>query len=586
LKNISRTQGLVAALIRLYVCVDSKRRPKLYLLVATMVVAAVCEVFSIGALFPLLSVMVQPELILKNPHFIPILEFTKIQSATELLFPLTLLFSCAVIVSAAVRLVVLKYTSEVAYGIGAELSADIFQRTLLQPYLTHVGRNSSQIIDGLTSKNTALIECVRCCVNITSASILLLVVGAALIYFNPLVTTSVFICFGTVYILISRATKPIFTKNGVLISTHTEKMVKEIQESIGGIREIILNKSADFHAKIYHETVVELMRARAQNNYAGGAPRHGIEASGMVLMAGLAYYFFTYGATGNSIIPTLGVVALASQRALPILQQRYSSWSDLLAQRASLVMALQLLEQKIPLRQAFGKTLAFDQSIVLQQVEFQYSANDQYAIRGLNIVIRKGERVAIVGPTGGGKSTLLDILMAIIHPTSGTIAIDGVIVDAKNAELWHAHIAHVPQNIFLADKTIAENIAFGQNANRIDMARVENVAKQVSLSDAIAQIPGGYSSRVGERGIQLSGGQRQRIAIARALYRNADVIILDEATSALDDQTEAAIMETIRNVANNVTIIMVTHREKALEGFDSIYLLKDANLTNTTQSHR
>ena len=576
----------MAALIRLYVCVDSTRRPKLYLLVATMVVAAVCEVFSIGALFPLLSVMVQPELILKNPHFIPILEFTKIQSATELLFPLTLLFSCAVIVSAGVRLAVLKYTSEVAYGIGAELSADIFQRTLLQPYLTHVGRNSSQIIDGLTSKNTALIECVRCCVNITSASILLLLVGAALIYFNPLVTTSVLICFGAVYILISRATKPIFTKNGVLISTHTEKMVKEIQESIGGIREIILNKSADFHAKIYHETVVELMRARAQNNYAGGAPRHGIEASGMVLMAGLAYYFFTYGATGNSIIPTLGVVALASQRALPILQQRYSSWSDLLAQRASLVMALQLLEQKIPLRQAFGKTLAFDQSIVLQQVEFQYSANDQYAIRGLNIVIRKGERVAIVGPTGGGKSTLLDILMAIIHPTSGTIAIDGVIVDAKNAELWHAHIAHVPQNIFLADKTIAENIAFGQNANRIDMARVENVAKQVSLSDAIAQIPGGYSSRVGERGIQLSGGQRQRIAIARALYRNADVIILDEATSALDDQTEAAIMETIRNVANNVTIIMVTHREKALEGFDSIYLLKDANLTNITQSRR
>jgi ATP-binding cassette subfamily B protein len=249
-------------------------------------------------------------------------------------------------------------------------------------------------------------------------------------------------------------------------------------------------------------------------------------------------------------------------------------------------MALQLLEQKIPSRQAFGKTLAFDQSIVLHQVGFQYSATDEYAIRDLNIVIRKGERVAIVGPTGGGKSTLLDILMAIIHPTSGMMAIDGVIVDAKNAELWHAHIAHVPQNVFLADKTIAENIAFGQHADRIDMARVELVAKQVRLSDAIAQIPGGYSSRVGERGIQLSGGQRQRIAIARALYRNADVIVLDEATSALDDQTEMTIMETIRNVSNNVTIIMVTHREKALKGFDSIYLLKDAKLTNITQSHR
>ncbi|NDH68830.1 MAG: ATP-binding cassette domain-containing protein, partial [Gammaproteobacteria bacterium] len=255
-------------------------------------------------------------------------------------------------------------------------------------------------------------------------------------------------------------------------------------------------------------------------------------------------------------------------------------------QRASLVVALQLLEQKIPMRQTLDKTIAFDQSIVLQHVGFKYSSNDQHAIRDLSIVIRKGERVGIVGPTGGGKSTLLDILMAIVPPTSGTMAIDGVTVDVKNAELWHRHIAHVPQNIFLADKTIAENIAFGQHADRIDMARVELVANQVRLGDAIAEIPGGYYSRVGERGIQLSGGQRQRIAIARALYRNADVIVLDEATSALDEQTEVAIMETIRSVANNVTIIMVTHREKALEGFDSIYLLKDANLTNITQSHR
>jgi ATP-binding cassette subfamily B protein len=304
----------------------------------------------------------------------------------------------------------------------------------------------------------------------------------------------------------------------------------------------------------------------------------------MVLMAVLAYYFFAFSPRGNSIIPTLGVVALASQRVLPILQQLYSSWSDLLAQRASLLMALELLEQEIPSPPPSGETLAFDNSIVLQRVGFQYAANERHVIRDLDLLIRKGERVAIIGPTGGGKSTVLDILMAIIHPTSGSLMIDGVAVDADNAGLWHARIAHVPQNIFLADKTIAENIAFGQHAGHIDMARVENVAKQVKLSDAIAQIPGGYASRVGERGIQLSGGQRQRIAIARALYRKADVIVLDEATSALDDQTEMSIMETMRNVEASVTIIMVTHREKALQGFDSIYFLKDASLSKIIPS--
>jgi ATP-binding cassette subfamily B protein len=195
--------------------------------------------------------------------------------------------------SAVIRFGVLKLTSDVAYGIGGELSSDIFKKTLLQPYLTHVVRNSSQIIDGLTTKNTALIECVRCCVNILSSLILLIIIGSALIVFEPLVTGIIFIIFGGVYIFISKITKPTFTKNGALISEKTITIVQEIQESIGSIREIIINKNSDFYTEIYRNTVSKVMQARAQNNYVGGAPRYAIEASGMVLMAILAYYFFT-----------------------------------------------------------------------------------------------------------------------------------------------------------------------------------------------------------------------------------------------------------------------------------------------------
>jgi ATP-binding cassette subfamily B protein len=216
----------------------------------------------------------------------------------------------------------------------------------------------------------------------------------------------------------------------------------------------------------------------------------------------------------------------------------------------------------------------------LEEICFQYAENQRLAIQGINLVINKGERLAIVGPTGGGKSTLLDIIMAVIHPKSGSLRVDDVSVSSDNAEQWHTCIAHVPQNVFLVDKSIAENIAFGMHLAQIDMARVKHVAEQVKLSDSIANMTNGYMTKVGERGIHLSGGQRQRVAIARALYRSADVIVLDEATSALDNQTELEVMETVRNIDKNITIIMVTHREKAIKDFDSIYLLKDGKLTN------
>jgi len=576
---------LVSSLIRLYSCIHPARRTNLYLLVVMMVVAALCEVFSIGALFPLLSVMIQPEMALKNPYFGPVLQYVKNNFFDELLFSITAVFSIAVVISAMIRFAVLKFTSDIAYGIGGELSSDIFKKTLLQPYLTHVVRNSSQIIDGLTTKNTALIECVRCCVNILSSLILLIIIGSALIVFEPLVTGSIFIIFGGVYIFISKITKPIFTKNGALISEKTITIVQEIQESIGSIREIIINKNSDFYTEIYRNTVSKVMQARAQNNYVGGAPRYAIEASGMVLMAILAYYFFTIGERGQSIIPLLGVVALASQRLLPILQQLYSSWSDLLAQHASLITALELLEQRIPSRNKSDKSIKFDRSIILEEISFQYAENQRLAIQGINLVINKGERLAIVGPTGGGKSTLLDIIMAVIQPKSGSLRVDDVSVSSDNAEQWHTCIAHVPQNVFLVDKSIAENIAFGMHLAEIDMARVKHVAEQVKLSDSIANMANGYMTRVGERGIQLSGGQRQRVAIARALYRSAEVIVLDEATSALDNQTELEVMETVRNIDKNITIIMVTHREKAIKDFDSIYLLKDGKLTNLNGSY-
>ena len=224
------------------------------------------------------------------------------------------------------------------------------------------------------------------------------------------------------------------------------------------------------------------------------------------------------------------------------------------------------------------KPLVFRQSIRLNQVSFRYSNQAPWIIRELDITIKKGSRVGIVGATGGGKSTLLDIVMGLLSPTEGRIEVDGQTIDAMNQRAWQLHIAHVPQAIFLADSSIAENIAFGVTKDNIDFERVKLAAQQAQIADVIEAWPSRYQTFVGERGIRLSGGQRQRIAIARALYKQADVIIFDEATSALDNETEYAVMQAIDSLSNDLTIIIIAHRLTTLKNCTHVVELGDGSV--------
>jgi ABC-type bacteriocin/lantibiotic exporter with double-glycine peptidase domain len=266
-------------------------------------------------------------------------------------------------------------------------------------------------------------------------------------------------------------------------------------------------------------------------------------------------------------IPLLAAIALGLQRLLPAAQLMFGSWSTIHGAQASLQDVLDMLELPVPPQssgQVKTQPIDFQHEIRFRAVSFRHKADAPWLFDRIDLAIPKGARVGFVGVTGSGKSTLLDIAMGLLQPVSGRIEIDGIEIDARNRAAWQKHIAHVPQSVFLADCSLEENIAFGVPIAKIDRERVRRAAKQAQLAELVEAWPLAYDTRVGERGVQLSGGQRQRIGIARALYKNADVIVFDEATSALDNDTERSVMTAIDGLSGNITVLIIAHRLNTL----------------------
>ena len=300
----------------------------------------------------------------------------------------------------------------------------------------------------------------------------------------------------------------------------------------------------------------------------------------MMLIAALAYSLAQQADGIVKAIPVLGALALGAQRLLPVLQQSYGAWSSIRGGQISLQDALELLDQPLPdhADKLAAEPLPFQHNICLKQLDFRYSPQMPYVLKRLNLTITKGSRVGFIGTTGSGKSTLLDIVMGLLQPHDGALEIDGQAVTPSNGSAWQSHIAHVPQAIFLADSTIEENIAFGVPKDQIDPRVVRKAAQQAQIADSIESLPKQYQTFVGERGIRLSGGQRQRIGIARALYKQADVIIFDEATSSLDNETEQAVMQAIEGLSKDLTLLIIAHRLTTLKNCTQIVELGEGGI--------
>ena len=575
------TPNITTLLLRLWLHISPRRRAQFALLLVLMVSASFAEILSIGAVLPFIAVLTSPERIFRLPAAQPFIQAAGITSATQLLLPLTITFGVAALLSGAMRLLLLWVSTRLSFATGADLSISIYRRTLYQPYAVHVARNSSEVINGISTKaNSVIYSIIVPLLTLISSSMMLLAILLALLTVDPVIALAAFGGFGLIYAGIIKLTQKQQLLNSQCIARESTQVIKSLQEGLGGIRDVLIDGSQAAYCQIYRNADHPLRKAQGNNTFIGQSPRFGIEALGMMLIALLAYALSQQPHGIAKAIPVLGALALGAQRLLPVLQGAYNSWSTIQGGQVSLQDTLELLDQPLPdyVDQPPGQPLPFRHQITLNNLSFRYSAQTPLVLSNLNLAIAKGSRIGFIGVTGSGKSTLLDIIMGLLQTTEGDIKIDAQPLSANNNRAWQAHIAHVPQAIFLADSTIEDNIAFGVPKSKIDHNRVKQAARQAQIADIIESWPKKYQTYVGERGIRLSGGQRQRIGIARALYKQAGVIIFDEATSALDNETEQAVMHAIESLGNELTILIIAHRLTTLKNCTQIVELADGGI--------
>jgi ABC-type multidrug transport system fused ATPase/permease subunit len=557
---------MLKLLLSLWGHISSRRRSQFSLLLVLMILTSFAEIISIGSVLPFLAILTNPVIVFSHPYAYPFIELLDLTEPSQLLLPIVIAFSLATIGAGSMRLLLLWASTRLGYAVGGEISKDIYRKTLYQPYPVHINRNSSELINGISNKIDKTIYIINSILNLISSVFIMVGVIIAFLYVDSIIALYTFCGFGSIYAFIIILTRKRLKKNGQIIARESTLVIKLIQEGLGGIRDILINGNQAFYCENYQKSDLSLRQAQGNSSYITYAPRYAIECLGMLFIAFLSYKITQQSDGLSKAIPILGSLAVGAQRLLPILQQTYGSWTSIQGGRALLEDTLHLLDQPLPsyITKPEPQVLRFTEQIRLNRIYFRYSSERHWVIKGLDLVIPKGSRVGFIGVTGSGKSTLLDIVMGLLQPTNGTITVDDQILTSGNSRAWQAHIAHVPQVIFLADSSIEENIAFGVPKALIDGKRVREVALQAQIADAIESWPKKYNTLVGERGIHLSGGQRQRIGIARALYKQADVIIFDEATSALDNETEHSVMQSIEGLSKEITLLLIAHRLTSL----------------------
>jgi ATP-binding cassette subfamily B protein len=409
-------------------------------------------------------------------------------------------------------------------------------------------------------------------------------VVCALLWIDPVSALLAAVLIGGLYGLALVTARRRLTSHSELIRSAYEARFKEMQDSLGGIRDVILDRSQGVRLARFREIDSRFMSARADAQFLVAAPRFLVEGLGLILIAVLAVTIAGRPGGFVAALPILGALALGAQRLLPLTSHVYAGWANLTASRPIIHELAELL--RLPIGHGAHQsvpTLVLDKAIELDNVTFHYDERVKPAIHNISLTIPKGARVAITGKTGSGKSTLADLLMGLIEPTEGRLTVDGRELKGPLLHGWRKSIAHVPQSIFLTDDSIAANIALSMHGTKVDMERVRRAAEAAQLTEFVDSLTSGLDTMIGERGARLSGGQRQRLALARAVYKGAPILVLDEATSALDDETEAAVLSTLGALqAEGRTIIIIAHRSSTIEGCDIILRLDRGRLVGSS----
>lgn len=559
-------------------------RKRAYLLVFLITVMALFDMLGVASIMPFMAVLASPELVQTNVLLKTAYAASSnfgIDTPEKFLFALGIVIFVLLISSltfkALTTYIQLRFTLMCEYSIGKRL----VEGYLNQPYWWFLGRHSADLGKTILSEvQTIVTQGIGSIMNLIAQSLITFALLALLIITDPKLALIVGITLVVVYGLIFKTASGMLVRMGQERVKANQERFTVVSEAFGAVKEVKVGGLEDVYIKRFANPAKTYARHQAGVQIIGQLPRFALEAiafGGMLLV--ILYLMSQHGSFTNAL-PIIALYAFAGYRLMPALQQIYVSLTQLRFSFPALdTLHKDLMSLQSAASEAYQSTMSLTQTITLNNIVYRYPDTVVPALKGVSFSIPAKSTVGLVGATGSGKTTMVDLILGLLDVQEGTLNIDGKPLTEKNKRAWQRAIGYVPQQIYLADDTIAANIAFGIESDQIDQIAVERAAKIANLHEFVTNnLPQKYATIVGERGIRLSGGQRQRIGIARALYHHPQVLILDEATSALDNLTEQAVMEAVHNLNHEITIIIIAHRLSTIQDCDTIFLLDKGEL--------
>ena len=561
--------------------INNNFRFRFFLLCFLMIISALLELGSIASLVPFLQKILFLNQESKAIFFDDLFVNYNFYQENKFLI-ITIFFIGFILLSLLIRVFVLKLTYNFVKIVGLHFSRLVIKKTLDLSYIEYTSLNSSKLLAILETKIDRLVDFIYHTLEMLSSITILLFIFTGLLVVNTKISIITFIILFFCYLITFKRYKKRTVNLGNLYALGLSNRVKTIQEIFGSFRllKIDQSKSRTFFNNQFLKSDENIRSALAKLSFLGTFPRYLIEGLAIIIISSLAFILIKNDFYPQEmIVLSLGVIAFAAQKLLPLSQRIYYSISYMLAQKQSVSDVIGFLDIKTTLISfSKNKELSFNKSIVLKNVKFEYSTKKKNIVfENINLEIEKKSKLCIVGKTGSGKSTFVDIVIGLLKPDKGEVLVDGININ-DSIEAWQKKISYVPQSTFLTDSTILENIVFGTDPQNVDFKKLDRAIKIANLDVMISKLPEKLQTKIGERGIMLSGGQVQRLGLARAFYKDFEVLILDESTNALDSVTEKSIYSNIKNAFADKTIFSITHNRELSKNFDIILELNNTEI--------
>jgi ABC-type multidrug transport system fused ATPase/permease subunit len=564
---------------KLWAVLNHSEQRRAVVLLGLSIVGMVMETLGVGLVIPALAVMTQHDLAARYPRVAPILHALGDPSQAQLVVAGMLVLVTVYAVKAIFLGALAWWQMRFVYGVQAELSERLFTSYLRQPYAFHLQRNSAQLIRNAVTETTLFSQTVLVStLSVLAESLVAVGIIALMLAVEPVGTLTVIGVLGTAVWGFHRVSRGWISRWGSARQEHEGRRIQHLQQGLGGAKDVkLLGRESDFLAEFGRHNS-GYARVGGRFGFLTQLPRLWLEFLAVSGLAALVMVMIWHGRSIDSLLPALGLFGVGAFRLMPSANRILSGVQNMRYGLPAVdVLHAELHSLPPTTAQSAGVQLVFREALRMDNVSFAYAGADRAALRDVTLMVARGSCVGFIGTTGAGKSTLVDVMLGLLTPDAGSVTVDGRDI-SRNPRGWQDQIGYVPQSIFLTDDTLRRNIAFGVPESQIDDAAVRRVVRDAQLESMVSDLTDGVATVVGERGVRLSGGQRQRIGIARALYHDPAVLVLDEATSSLDTETEREVMDTVRALRGDKTLIIVAHRLSTVERCDRVFRLAQGRI--------